>query len=519
MRVVFLSLLVTLAGCTVGPNFVPPKPPAVTWHDPSAQRNATVTPASNPDPLWWQEFHDPVLTGLIEQAIAGDPTLQESLLRVVEAHQNEAATAAQGLPHLDANTSYMREQLGLKSYSEALQAPAAFNSFGPPEGPVLNRLLNELEAPSPMWQYGLSSSWEFDLFGKVRRSVEQAKANADAQAEATNDALVMLESQVGQAYLQLRAAQALVQTQASNIDAAQQSLNLTVQRQLLGLTAQLDVDQARTQLYAYQAQLPAYQKQVQQAINELDMLLGRTPGALDAALAAPAPLPKLPPLVGIGLPSTLARRRPDIRQAEAQLHAATANVGVVVASFYPDISLTGSIGHRALDAGLLTSWASIFYAAGPTITLPIFEGGKLTADLRLAHAQQAEAALNYRATVLNALREVEDALVAYRTDAAAADREAATAQAATTSLGLAKTRYSLGLSSFLDVLESERTLVSATQQAVQADATVALDLVTLYTALGGGWQLSPTSLPATPVTAPLPILPAAADSLAVGPVH
>ena len=206
-------------------------------------------------------------------------------------------------------------------------------------------------------------------------------------------------------------------------------------------------------------QLPGYEKQSQQAINRLSVLTGQPPGALDAMLGPAAPLPVPPAMIGIGVPSDLARRRPDVREAEAQLHAATANVGVAVASFYPDVSLTGNFGLRALDASYLTNWASAFYSFGPSVSLPIFQGGRLTAGLRLARAQQAEAALAYRGTVLNALREVEDALVAYRTDRAGRDKLAEAVRSGETTLYLARDSYTHGLADFIQVLDAERTLI------------------------------------------------------------
>ena len=347
---------------------------------------------------------------------------------------------------------------------------------------------NQLGQPVNLFQYGLNSSWELDLFGRVRRSGEQAGARTEAQIEATNDALVMLEGQVAQAYVQLRGAQALTASQQENIRTAQAAFDLTQKRQRQGLTTDLDVEQARTQLANQQSQLPGYEKQAQQAMNRLSVLTGQPPGALDAMLGASAPLPKVPAVVGIGVPSTLARRRPDIRQAEAQLHAATANVGVAVASFYPDISLTGSFGLRAVDASYLTNWASSFYSFGPSISLPIFQGGRLTAGLRLARAQEAEAALAYRGTVLNALREVEDALVAYRTDRAGRDKLAEAVQSGETALYLARDRYTHGLSDFIQVLDAERTLVGSRQQLVQAD--VAADQRRGVALRCAGWRLA-----------------------------
>ncbi len=500
---VLAPLLSTLCTCTVGPNFQAPKTPAAAaWNDSALHPTMAVTESANPDPQWWKAFQDPVLTRLMQAAIAGNPSLQEALLRVVEAHQNEITAGAAGLPTLNGNASYVRDQLGAKGLLESEGAYSELNSLADANSPVNQYspglgnkasaagtgLLDELSQPVNLYQYGLSSSWELDLFGKVRRSVEEARASTEAEVDAANDSLVMLESEIAQTYLQLREAQTMLRQQQQIVQSAQQSLNLTQNRAQSGLTSQLDAAQAQAQLMDDQAQLPGYAKQVQQAINQLDTLVGQPPGALDADLAALAPLPTVPAVIGIGLPSTLARRRPDIREAEAQLHAATAGVGVAVANFYPDISLTGSIGLRATDASYLTNWASLFYSAGPSISLPIFEGGKLTANLRTARAEQASAALNYRATVLNALREVEDALVAYRTDAQAANATAASVQAAVFSLYLANNRYTHGLSDFLTVLDAERTEDSARQQLVQANMAVANDVVTLYTALGGGWQ-------------------------------
>jgi outer membrane protein, multidrug efflux system len=222
-------------------------------------------------------------------------------------------------------------------------------------------------------------------------------------------------------------------------------------------------------------------------------------------------LPQVPTVVEVGVPSTLARRRPDIREAEANLHAATAEVGVAVASFYPDISLTGNVGMRALDASYLTNWASHFYSAGPAISLPIFSGGQLAANLTLARAQQQSSALNYRGTVLNALREVEDALVAYRTDRASRDLLQATLNSAELTWTLSKSQYEHGLASFITALDAERTVLSDRQALVQADVQIVNDIVTLYRALGGGWETTVQQLPNPDVPTAPPPLPAALD--------
>lgn len=518
MRAISLfALLLGMGACSVGPDFVPPKPPeAIKWNDPStlpSARASKISIQTNPDPQWWAGFNDPVLTGLIEKAISGNLNLQQAVMRVVEARQGEVSARAAGLPSVNGTGSYMREQLGLKGLLLSQGVPGKLNGVGGSSS-TIDGALNQFSQPVNLFQYGLSSSWELDLFGRVRRSVEQAKASAEQQMEATNDALVVLEGQVAQAYVQLRGAQALTTSQLENIRTAEQALSLTQQQQRQGLTTDLDVEQQRTQLANFQYALPGYEKQAEQAIDSLNVLTGQPPGSLDTMLRPSAPLPKVPAVVGIGVPSSLARRRPDIREAEARLHATTANVGVAVASFYPDVSLTGSFGLRALDASYLTNWASDFYSFGPSVSLPIFQGGRLTANLRLARAQEAEAALAYRGTVLNALQEVEDALVAYRTDQAARDRIMVAVRSGQTALFLARDQYTHGLANFITVLDAERTLVGSRQQLVQAEVALTNDVVALYNALGGGWQEDVVASQAPVITTTSPVIPAALDSLA-----
>lgn len=527
-RAAAIVLLLGLGGCTLGPDFLRPSPPEVPAYRNADQKDAAVSLSTNPDPRWWKGFNDPLLTEVIETAIRNNLDVQQAVLRVIESRQGIVTARSAGLPMLNGTGSYMREQIGargilesrgvyqqLNALSNSTQGSSQLASHGLSSGNG-SSLLNGVTQPIDLFQYGLSASWELDLFGRVRRSVEQARAQAEAQAEAANDALTSLESEVGQAYVQLRGAQALQASQEENIRSAQESLSLTQRRQRDGLSTSIDVEQARTQLLNSQRQLPEYDKQRLQAINRLNVLIGAVPGTLDDRLARPAPVPALPGVVGAGVPSALARRRPDIRQAEAQLHAATAGVGVAVANFYPDVSLTGSLGLRATDVGYLTRWASHYYSAGPSISLPIFQGGQLTANLTLNRAQAVEAALRYRGTVLNALREVEDALVSYRYDRIERDRQAQVVRSATDTLYLSRNRFSHGLGDFLQVLDAQRTLEIARQQLVQQHMTLANDVVALYRALGGGWEDPGARSQVPPVPSVPPVVPAALDSLAAG---
>ena len=248
-----LPLLLATASCTVGPDFRPPEPPKVAeWHDREA-RGTKVSPATNPDPRWWNGFADPMLTALMDRAIAGNLDVQQAVLRVVEARQSVVSARAAGLPTLNGSASYMREQLGARGILESQGIYGQLNRLSEPGNPIdqgnpglgrqldntLGGALGQIVRPIDLFTYSLSASWELDLFGRVRRSVEQARANAQAQAEAANDALVMLEGQVAQAYVALRAAQALAATQKQNVDTAQETLRLTERRQRQGLATVL----------------------------------------------------------------------------------------------------------------------------------------------------------------------------------------------------------------------------------------------------------------------------------------
>ncbi|KUZ38225.1 efflux transporter outer membrane subunit [Burkholderia territorii] len=512
-----LAVCMALAGCTVGPDFKPPQAEVpANWHDlhaPAAASAASAPGASvpsspvtsaDPDPRWWRAFGDPLLDRLVERAAHDNLDVQAAVLRIAQARAQVRAAAAQGLPNVRASASYQREQLGLKGIIEEqgidqrvdrLGAPGSpLDRYGPGTGASVQQgargAIDALEAPVNLWQAGFDASWELDLFGRVRRAVESAGAQASAAVASRDDALLSLEAEVAQTYLQLRGAEAQ-RALADELQRAQRDLlDLTREQAAHGLASDLDVRSADARLAQIRAQLPQFDQQIALLRNGLAYLVGGPPGALDDWLDVPRALPAVPPAVPVGLPSTLARRRPDIRRAEADLHAATADVGVAVAQFYPDISLTGQVGLRASHVRELAHWSHLFYAFGPAVSLPIFSGGQLVSNLRLSQARQAEAALAYRQAVLVALRDVDNALAVYRTDQTRAAALDDAVKAERGALDLARDRYRKGLSPFLDVLDAERQWSEGRQQAVQGALQTTTDLVALYKALGGGWQTS-----------------------------
>ncbi|MDR5761252.1 efflux transporter outer membrane subunit [Caballeronia sp. LZ035] len=504
-RLLILLPALLLGACAVGPDFKAPTADApANWNDMQRAQNAPNDPrvphadapsvaqtSADPDPLWWKQFHDPMLDSLIERAVAGNLDLQAAVLRIAEAREQSIAAGAAGLPQIGANASVKREQLGVKGFLESQGVYDQINQIGGANGAQIRQGLDSATQPTTLYQYGFDASWELDLFGRVRRSVESADAQTQAQIESRNDALVSLESEVARTYAQLRGAQAIKQITLAEIDAEEQILDLTREQARVGLTSQQDVQSASAQVGTLQAQLPTLDAQIAQAMNGLAVLSGSPPGTLDAELAdatGSAVVPPVPPAVPVGLPSTLARRRPDIRRAEAQLHAATAEVGVAVAQLYPDISLTGQVGMRASKANYLAHWSSLFWSVGPSISLPIFEGGQLRANVRVAKAEAGAAALQYRQTVLSALQDVDNALVNYRTEQ---DRRAAlvrTVEANRISLQLATDSYRKGLTAFVTVLDAERQLAQTREQLAQSTVNVTTNLIAVYKSLGGGWQ-------------------------------
>ncbi|OQP35880.1 efflux transporter outer membrane subunit [Pantoea latae] len=476
-----LTLALWLAGCAVGPDYQAPKPQLPGgYHQLDAQQASKTAPGAV-NARWWQTFNDPQLNSLIDRAIEGNLTLQQAVLRIAGARQ-ELAQARGGLfPSLNGSAKVTRQQLGLEGLLKANGVTDQLDSDTASQ-------LSSLEQPVTLYQGSFDASWELDLWGKVRRQVELADAQTQAAVEQRNDALVSLEAEVARAYLQLRGAQATVATLEQQIAVAQQSWELTQSQQRNGLAPLTDVENARAQLSSLQAQLPQYQSQARQAMNGLAVLLGKTPGALDNELYATKPMPALPQMVPVGIPATLARRRPDIRQAEATLHAQTANIGVSVAQLFPSLSLTGQLGVRNTDVSYLDNWSSHFYSVGPSLSIPVFQGGRLVSSVKLARAQQASAALDYRQTVLTALQDVENALVSYRADQARVTALDETTGSLQRAFDLASDSYRQGISTFIDVLDAQRQLAQAQEQATQARMQSALDLVALYKALGGGWE-------------------------------
>jgi NodT family efflux transporter outer membrane factor (OMF) lipoprotein len=300
--------------------------------------------------------------------------------------------------------------------------------------------------------------------------------------------MVTAAAEMAHDYVRLRGVQAKLETTRQNLALARSSMALTRERAAGGLTTDLDVANAAALVAGVEALLPDLERQRDSLVNAMSLLLGAPPQALAAELAAPRATPPVPPRVPVGVPADLVRRRPDIREAEASLHAATAATGVAVADFYPKVTLNGSGAIQGLQFRNLADWAAQTYAFGPAISLPIFEGGRLQRNLDLRSFQQQEAAVLWQTRLLTALHEVDDALTAYASEQRRRERLAEAVTQNRRALELARSRYSLGVADFLQVLTAQRNLLQAEQDLVDSTTAVSTNFVQLYKALGGGWE-------------------------------
>jgi NodT family efflux transporter outer membrane factor (OMF) lipoprotein len=483
-----LPVLLLLGGCTtLGPNFSAPG-----WSGPGSWRGGnkpkapvSVTVQEPIDPNWWTLFNDSTLTAL-EQRVAGENLdVQIAALRIEQSRAQYDVARAAGVPNIDGNASYTRQKASnVGVFANAPNPLGASGISGSTAGGLGSHRLNAFDA----FQVGFDASWELDLWGKIRRSVESAGATTEASEETRRDVLLTNLAEVARDYITLRGVQTQLRIAQENAGFARDSLKLTEQRALGGVTTSLDVANASAQLSTTLAQIPALEQQEAELINALSLLLGMPPNGLRTELRTPHAVPPVPPRVPIGLPSDLARRRPDIREAEADLHAATANIGVAQAAFYPSVTLSGSTGLQAIQFAPLFGFNARQFAMGPTVSVPIFEGGRLKATLHLSEARQKEAAVSYQQIVLRALHEVDNALTAYRSEQTRRQQLIDAVSQNRRALDLARARYTQGVAIFLDVLDAQRTLLSNELLLADSTTTVSANLVVLYKALGGGWE-------------------------------
>ncbi|QIE26707.1 Toluene efflux pump outer membrane protein TtgI (plasmid) [Caballeronia sp. SBC1] len=483
-----------IAGCTVGPDFQPPitsAPPEVFDRTQAAQApSKAVESGFNSD--WWTLFNDPTLNALEQQLADANLDVAAASARLRQSRAEQRVAGAAEYPTLDGAASYDRERgsengiLSLLGVTPTETQPQSASGSAPLG---VAPLPGSKGSPAyNLYQAGFDASWELDIWGRNRRGIEAASALADASYEDRNAVLLSARAELARDYIELRDMQSLLRIAKQNLEIARNTTKLTQVRVHEGVTTDLDVANASAQAESIESLIPTLESRCETTINAIGVLLAEEPGALRQTLGEPHDVPELPAQVPIGFPSELVQRRPDIRRAEAQLHAATASIGMAKADFYPRISLNGSAGFQTLQLSSLANWASGQFVVGPSITMPIFEGGRLKGTLHLREAQQQEAAIVYKHTVLEAWREVDDALVVYDAEQRRRDRLTAVVALNQRALSVAQQRYKAGAVDYLDVLNVQKQLLDGQSNLEESKASAAANLITLCKALGGGWE-------------------------------
>ena len=450
-------LIMLFAGCApVGPDYQPPQPdmPA-QWQESST----SITPLADLSIAgWWTLFNDPLLQSLVAQAEAANHTLEKAATLVREARARRTIAAATG--SVDSSAAATRSRRSENSSSAG--------------------------GTQDLFLVGFDASWELDIFGGVRRAVEAANASVEASREEFRDVLVSLQAEVARNYLELRGSQQRLLTTHNNIATQEKTVDLVRGRFELGLGNELDLVQAETQLALLKAQIPSLEASTRQSMHQLAILLGKNPAALTVELSIESPIPTVPAKLPIQLPSDLLRQRPDIRAAERNLAAATAEIGVATADLFPQFSLSALLGLQSINLSNLISGSSRYWTVGPVVKLNIFDQGKTRAAIEIQEAQRDGALADYEQTVLTALREVEDGLVSYTKEQETLNILTKAVASSEKAVMMSKGLFEAGLADFLNVLQSERALYQSEDQLDQSKQRLALSLVAIYKALGGG---------------------------------
>ena len=460
--VLLLALfLLVLTSCTVGPNY---KRPSVAV--PDRYRGLTAEEAAKADAVslgnekWWEIFQDPQLQQLIRTALAQNYDVQIAAARILQAQAVLGITRADQLPTINASASADDQRIPQSKLN-----PPIYTSAN---------------------QVSLSMFWELDFWGKFRRATEAARADLLATEWGKRAVMTTLVGNVAGAYLQLRELDLQLEIAQRTLGTRRESLRLVEIRANGGTTSMLDVRQSEQLVYGAAAAIPDLERQIEQQENFISILLGQNPGPVQRG--APLTETRLLPQVPAGLPSSLLERRPDIQVAEQQMVAANARIGVAKAAYFPSISLTGIAGYVSSALTGLFSGPAGMWSFGGSVAQPIFQGGRLRSNVRFSEARQQETALIYRQTIQQAFREVSDSLIAYQKDQEFRKQQELVTAAAADAVRLSNMRYEGGVTSYLEVLDSDTRYFQAQNTLAQAQLNERLAVVQLYRALGGGWE-------------------------------
>ncbi|MGA2620840.1 MAG: efflux transporter outer membrane subunit [Thermoguttaceae bacterium] len=502
-----ILLAAALAGCSglrqwwdngfkVGPDYTPPAVQvAEGWREAG---DPQLTARAAGDGCWWTVFGDPALNRLIESACRQNLSLRGAGFLILESRAQRGIAASNLFPQKQEMISqYSRNRFSANAYP--------FGIF------PIRKDYNDCSI-------GFDAAWEFDIWGRFRGAVEAADAALDAQVENYDDILVLLQAEVAANYIQLRTLQQRIALTRENLDLQRNTLRLVELRYGKGLIGELDVDRARAQAATTESLLPPLETALRQAENRLCVLMGRLPGDLAPMLAAGGPIPAAPPEVIVGIPAELLRRRPDVRRAERQAAAQSARIGMAQAEFYPHLALTGTITLEAQNLAQVFQGSSLAGTVGPGFRWNILNYGRIVNDVRAQDARFQQAVAQYQESVLKAHEETENAIVAFLRERERAESLRTAATATQQAVKLAVLQYDKGLVDYQPLLDTQRELVRQQDGVAESSGQVALDLVAVYKALAGGWQIRlaagagglpefaapPGGKPAEPIPAPPP---------------
>jgi NodT family efflux transporter outer membrane factor (OMF) lipoprotein len=472
-----LILFFAINGCTmVGPDYVKPTAPEPQEWLQSA--GSKIESKAADFSTWWKVFDDPILNALVESAYEQNLTLQATGIRILEARAQLGIAIGDQYPQTQQATGDATAQKTSRNLPNAASA----------------------ERFAYVYDVGFDAAWELDFWGKFRRAVQAGVADLQASIADYDDNLVFLTSEVARVYIALRTSEERLKVAYDNVKVQAESLRLAQAQFDAGAVTELDVFQSRALLRSTEATIPGFETDIRQAKNALAILLGKLPGEIDAMLAGPGRLPPMPAEIGAGIPAELLRRRPDIRLAERQLAAQSAQIGVTKADLYPSFSLFGSIGYttagstnppQSRNAGLgeLLKNNSFGYSVGPSITWNLFNYGRITNRIRVEDARFQQLAVDYENTVLQAVQEVEDAMIAFLRSQDQVAFLAGAVEAYSNAVNLSTRQYKEGDVDFQRVLDAQQNLVQQQDNLVTSTGDIGLNLISLYKALGGGWEM------------------------------
>ena len=473
-----LSALVCLAmtGCvTVGPDYKQPSAPQASVADiatADSGQGPRVSITKESLTSWWQVFGDPMLSDLIQEALQGNLDVRQARAKVREARAQLTMTRAGLFPSLDASGSYTQAR---SVTTEGANGEA-------------------LRAESTLYSAGFDASWEIDIFGGTRRGVEAAEADIQSEQASLESVWVSLAAEVAQTYVSIRSYQQRLKVAEDNLKAQADTLEILQARHKAGLSDELDVQQARYNLESSRSSIPTLKSGLESSINALAVLVGKMPGTLQKRLDQAGAIPKAPFSVVLKIPADTLRKRPDIRQAERALAAQTARIGEATAELYPKFYLVGSIGLESMKSAKLFNAESNVWSILPSVTWPIFHAGSIRANIEVQSAKQEQAAAQYEKAVLTAVKEIRDSLTAFNQEQNRLAALSSAVEAAQSAAEIAQEKYRNGLVSFNDVLDAQRSLFSYDDQRISSQEAITSDIISLYKALGGGWQHMKTGL-------------------------